>query len=153
MMARVLTLLRGFFRDTRLIWEMFLGAFLAVGLVFAAQHLAWMAANIGQTMLIILILGACYSLYLIRHFFRLAYGTVEIVIGLFAIFGAMGRAPQVVDDPATGTLLLVQLAAGMYVIIRGFDNFAQSKPFAGSGATFREGWNLIRARWGRKRGM
>jgi hypothetical protein len=148
---RVLTLLRGFFRDTRLIWEMGLGAFLAVGLVFAAQHLAWMATNIGQTILIVLILGACFSLWLIRQFFPVAYGTVEIVIGLFAIFGAMGRAPQVIDDPATGSLLLVQLAAGMYVIIRGFDNFARSQPFAGSSAAFREVWELVRARRAGKR--
>ena len=97
------------------------------------------------------ILGACYSLYVIRHFFRLAYGTVEIVIGLFAIFGAMGRAPQIVDDPATATLLLVQLAAGIYIIIRGFDNFAQSRPFAGGGAAFRALGDLIRARWARKK--
>jgi hypothetical protein len=110
-----------------------------------------MGRNFGQTTLIILILGVCYSLYLIRHFFRLAYGTVEIVIGLFAIFGAMGRAPQIVDDPATGTLLLVQLAAGMYIFIRGFDNFAQSAPFAGGSVPFRGLWELIRARWVRKK--
>ena len=107
--------------------------------------------SIGQTTLIILILGACYSLYLIRHFFRLAYGMVEIVIGLFAIFGAMGRAPQVVEDPATATLLLVQLAGGMYIVIRGFDNFAQSQPFAGGGAAFAALWELVRSRWGRNR--
>jgi hypothetical protein len=142
---------RGFFRDTRPVWEMGLGGVIAALLVFAALHLAWIGRNFGETTLIILILGACYSLYLIRHFFRLAYGTVEILIGLFAIFGAMGRAPQVVDDPATGTLLLVQLAAGMYIIIRGFDNFAQAKPFKGGSAPFRDLSRFIRGRWGRKR--
>ena len=93
-MARVLTLLRGFFfRDTRPLWEMGLGAFIALLLAFAAMHLAWMAVHFGQTMLIILVLAACYTLYLIRHFSRLAYGMVEIAIGMFAIFGAMGRSP------------------------------------------------------------
>jgi hypothetical protein len=145
-MARVLTLLRGFFRDTRLISEMGLGGVIAALFVFAALHLAWMARNFDQTTLIILILGACYILYLIRHFFRLAYGTVEILIGLFAIFGAMGRAPQIVDDPATTTLLLVQLAAGMYIIIRGFDNFAQAQPFKGGSAPFRDLWRFVRGR-------
>jgi len=142
----VLTLLRGFFRDTRLIWEMGLGGVIAALLVLAALHLAWIGRHFGQTTLIILILGACYSLYLMRHFFRLAYGTVEIVIGLFAIFGAMGRAPRTVDDPATTTLLLVQLAAGMYIIIRGFDNFAQAEPFKGASAPFRDLWRFIRGR-------
>jgi hypothetical protein len=146
MMARVLTLLREFFRDIRPLLEMGIGAVLAVLLAFAALNLAWIAANIGQTILIILILGACFSLYVIRHFFPVAYGMVEIVIGLFAIFGAMGRAPQVIDDPATGNLLLVQLAAGMYIIIRGFDNFARSQPFKGSSAPFRDLWRFIRGR-------
>jgi hypothetical protein len=72
---------------------------------------------------------------------------VEILIGLFAIFGAIGRAPQVVDDPAIGNLLLVQMAAGRYVVVRGFDNFAQSKPFAGGGAAFTAVWRFIRERW------
>jgi hypothetical protein len=128
-----------------------LGAILAVSLAFAAQHLAWIATSVPINTSIILILALCYGFYLIRHFLRVAYGTVEILIGFFAIFGAMSRAPQVVDDPATGTLLLVQLAAGMYIIIRGFDNFAQSPPFSDGGVAIREGWNLIRARWGRKR--
>jgi hypothetical protein len=123
-----------------------LGALLALLLAFAAMNLAWMAVHIGHTVLIILVLGACYCLYLIRHSFRLAYGTAEMMIGLSAIFGAMGRAPEVVSDPATGTLLLVQLAAGMYIIIRGFDNFAQTEPFKGGSAPFRAVWTFIRGR-------
>jgi hypothetical protein len=59
--------LRGFFRDTRPIWEMGLGGVIAALLLLAALHLAWLAANIGQTMLIILILGGCYILYLILN--------------------------------------------------------------------------------------
>jgi hypothetical protein len=151
-MSRVLMVLRGFIRDIRPLLEMVgLGGVIAALLIFAALHLAWMASNFNQTTLIILILGACYILYLIRHLFRLAYGTVEILIGLFAIFGAIGRAVQAADDPATGSLLLAQLAAGMYIIIRGFDNFAQSEPFKGASAPFRDLWRFIRGRWRRKR--
>jgi hypothetical protein len=139
--------LQGFFSETRPLWEMGLAAVLALLLALAALHLAWLAGNIGQTMLIILILGVCYSLYLICQFFRLAYGTVEIVIGLFAIFDAMGRSPKVVDDPAIANLLLVQMAAGMYVVIRGFDNFAQSKPFAGGSTAFRAVWDIAKILW------
>jgi hypothetical protein len=106
--------LRGFFRDAKFIWEMGLGAGLALLFALAAVNLAWIATNVARNILVILILALCYGLYLIRHFLPLSYGTVEIVIGLFAIFGAMGRSPQVVDDPGTATLLLVQLAAGMY---------------------------------------
>jgi hypothetical protein len=133
-------------------WEMGLGGLLAVLLAVAALHLAWLATHIGQPWLIILILALCYSFYLIRNFFRMAYGTVEIVIGFVAIYGAMGRAPEIVDDP-TANLLLVQTAAGIYIIIRGFDNFAQSPPFAGGAAPFRAMWGLVRARWSRNRTM
>jgi hypothetical protein len=54
----------------------------------------------------------------------------------------MSRKPELVEPG----LLMVQLAAGMYVIIRGFDNFAQSAPFAGGGAVFRAVWDLIKTR-------
>ncbi|MBV9201194.1 MAG: hypothetical protein JOY83_16000 [Alphaproteobacteria bacterium] len=142
-MARKLSL-RGFFRDTRPVWELGLGAVIALLLGFAAMHLAWLAVHFGQTTLIILALGACYILYLVRHFCRLGYGLVEILIGLFAIFGAMGRAVGGIADAAT----LVQMAAGMYVVIRGFDNFGQAQPFKGGGAAFRDLWRFI---WGRRR--
>ena len=55
-----------------------------------------------------------------------AYGFLEIIVGIYIIIGTMTRKPELVEPD----LLLVQLAGGMYVIIRGFDNFAQSAPFA-----------------------
>jgi hypothetical protein len=70
-----------------------------------------------------------------------AYGFLEILIGMFVIIGTIGREPELVDP----SLLLVQVAAGMYVIIRGFDNFVQSDPFAGGEAAFRALWNLVKA--------
>ena len=42
-------------------------------------------------------------------------------------------------------MLMVQLATGMYIIIRGFDNFGQAVPFSGGFMAFREVWDLIRA--------
>lgn len=138
--------LRGFFRDKRPFWEVVLGAILATLLAFAALHLAWLATHIGQFTFIILVLALSYGFYLIRSFFRMAYGTVEIVIGMLAIDGAMHRAPEIVED-ATASLLLIQMAAGIYIIIRGFDNYAQSPPFSGGAAPFRGVWGLIRARW------
>jgi hypothetical protein len=139
-MASNLTL-RGFFHDTKPIWEMGLGGILAVFLAESAIHLQWIAAHLIGSVRIIVILAACYALYLVRHFFRLAYGFLEILVGLLVIIGSMTRKPELLDP----SLLLVQLAAGMYVIIRGFDNFGQSTPFTNGGAAFRVLWNLMKA--------
>jgi hypothetical protein len=106
--------------------------------------------NVPRQVLVYLIIGVCIGFYLIRRSSPLAYGTVEIMIGLSAIFGAIERAPHVVEDPAT-SLLLIQLAAGMYIIVRGIDNCAQAKPWMGGVAAFRWLWESIGARSGRKR--
>jgi hypothetical protein len=132
--------LRQRLRQTKPVWEMVFGGVLAVVLAEIAIHLQWIAVNIHGDTLIIAILAACYGLYLVRHFSRLAYGTLEMMIGLTVIVGTMSRKPELVEPG----LLMVQLAAGMYVIIRGFDNFAQSAPFAGGAAPFRALWDFLR---------
>jgi len=63
-----------------------------------------------------------------------------MMIGLTVIVGTMSRKPELVEPG----LLMVQLAAGTYVIIRGFDNFAQSAPFAGGDAAFSALWDFLR---------
>jgi hypothetical protein len=57
----------------------------------------------------------------------------------------VGKAPEFVD-PATANMLLVETAAGIYLIIRGIDNLVQSQPFVGIGPAFKEAWALIRRR-------
>src|ERR1700746_1810853 len=89
--------LRSFFRDTKPLWEMGLGSVLAVFLAEAAMHLQWIAKNVTGDILIILILAACNGLYLLRHFSRLAYGFLEIIVGLAVIMGTMSRKPELVD--------------------------------------------------------
>jgi hypothetical protein len=135
--------LRQFFRDSKPVWEMGFGSILAIILAEAATHLQWIATNIPGHLRIIGILAVCYGLYLVRKFSRLAYGFLEIFIGILVIIGTMSRKPDLVDP----SLLMVQLAAGMYVTIRGFDSFAQSAPFASGGAAFRALWDLMNARW------
>jgi hypothetical protein len=67
----------------RLLWEGILAAVLVVMLVVAATHLAWIWGHINHDLLFFLILLLVFGLYLIRYFFRFAYGIVEILIGLF----------------------------------------------------------------------
>jgi hypothetical protein len=99
-----------------------------------------------EYVLILLILILAFRLYIICYFFRFAYGILEILIGLITIFGTMARAPQIVDD-TTSTLVLVQTAAGIYIIVRGIDNLAQVEPFASADPAFRELWRLTRDRF------
>ena len=78
-------MLRGFFRklralfpNTKPFWEILLGVVLALLLAAAAMHLQLIAANLtGDYTRIIVILAACYGLYLLRHFSRLAYGVAS----------------------------------------------------------------------------
>jgi hypothetical protein len=132
-------------RALRLLWEGILAIVLVVMLIVAATHLAWIRGRINEYVLILIILLFAFGLYLIRYFFRFAYGIVEIFIGLLSISGAMARAPQIVDDSTT-TLLLVQTAAGIYIIVRGIDNLSRMEPFIGAGNAFRELWRSMRNR-------
>jgi hypothetical protein len=66
--------LRGFFRDTRQVWEMFLGGVIAILLMAVVTNLGGIARNFGENTIFILVLCACYTPYLIRYFFRFAYG-------------------------------------------------------------------------------
>jgi hypothetical protein len=136
--------LRQRFRQIKPFLEMAFGFVLAVSLAETAIHVQWIAEHFTGTTRIITILAACYVLYLIRDCSPLTYGTLEIVVGLSVIVGIMVRKPEQVDPG----LLLVQLAAGMYVIIRGFENLAKSSPFPGpaalSAAAFRALRDLMR---------
>jgi hypothetical protein len=138
---------REFFRRSKPAFEMVFGGVLALLLGFAAVHLKWFTTHITVTPVIstpaiIAILAACYALYLVRFFSPLAYGTFEVFIGCLAIVGTMVRDPEHVAQ----SLLIVQLAAGMYLVVRGFDNLAKVEPFLGGYAKFRELWDAIRRR-------
>jgi hypothetical protein len=88
------------------LWQLVLGGVLALLLMFTAMHLAWIATHIPQHLLLVMILVFCYGLYLLRSVARLSYGFLEVLIGVFIIFGTMGKAPQVVGDPGTASRLL-----------------------------------------------
>jgi predicted nucleic acid-binding protein len=57
-------------------------------------------------------------LFILRQRFRLGYAIIEIAVGVLAIRGFVGGT----DGPITGTMLLSAMA-GLYVIVRGLDNF------------------------------
>jgi uncharacterized membrane protein HdeD (DUF308 family) len=89
------------------------------------------------------------ALYGLRCHWRLLYGSLEIVTGLVVIFFI--RHPQrygylLLDGPdpsALGVFLssTVTILAGVYIIVRGFDNIDQSLP-----VRWRAGWDRLFAR-------
>jgi hypothetical protein len=82
-----------------------------------------------------------------RQLRPLAYGTTEVVIGVLVVFLAMQKAlaEGVHNEPAVW-LLVVQLAAGIYIVIRGLDNMARS-PFLKGNDRAR---CFFECHWGRK---
>jgi hypothetical protein len=75
-----------------------------------------------------IILG--FVFYLLRRHYRLAYGLIEVGIGIVVIF--LTIFPQtsyllLIEEPLFGWLLLKSagVSAGIYVLVRGLDNVEQ----------------------------
>jgi hypothetical protein len=122
--------------------EAIAGTVLAIVLISAALSLHWLAAY--SSVAITLALLCCYGLYAIRHLRPLAYGTAEILIGAMLIVAAMQGAPAGLPNELDFWALVGKLAAGIYIIVRGLDNFAQSR-FVAENDQAR--W-LFECRWG-----
>jgi hypothetical protein len=106
--------------------EIGLGVILAICLGLATLHLEWIWSHVGEHTLIALTIFVAILLYAVRETFRIAYGFLEILVGLFAIFGTMSRA----NDAMISNQSYVQIAAGIYIIVRGIDNFMHAEPFS-----------------------
>jgi hypothetical protein len=125
-----------------------LGLVLATLLREAAIYLPWIRENVPRYLLVAAILVLSYGLYTMRRLCRYGYGFLEVVIGFSVIFGTMERAPPIIDDPLTD-LILVQIAAGIYIVIRGFDNIAQSEFMENT--SVRATWEQAKGIWARIR--
>jgi hypothetical protein len=66
-----------------------------------------------------------FALFAIRKFMKASFGLVELAVGVDALWNVPDTAPLVIDG-ITRTQFLLQIAAGLYLIIRGLDNIDQS---------------------------
>ena len=108
------------------------GALLFLGLLKAARNLASILAYINNPWLLtVLIFLVCYVLYAVRLKRPLAYGIAELLVGLLTILLAAQRAPAPPDTPEFG-LLVISLAAGIYIVIRGLDTMSRSPLVTGT---------------------
>jgi hypothetical protein len=123
-------------QSSRRTWSEYLSialGFVLLGLLVAVVlNLRRIVAHIDTTPLTILTIAAAYVLYAIRKLRPLAYGITELLIGALVILLATLQAPEVFKDEAAVWALAVQLAAGIYIVIRGLDNMARSPLWAGN---------------------
>ncbi len=100
------------------------------GLVFAGVHLfaehsaALIGAFPSEVFALLLFIGAL-ALFAIRKFLRPSFGLIEIMLGMDALWNVPDTAPMVIDA-ATRAQFVVQVAAGIYFIVRGLDNLDQA---------------------------
>jgi hypothetical protein len=122
-----------------------LGFVLPAPLVVAALHLRWIKTHIDPALLTILTLAVAYFLYGIRKLRPLAYGTTEVLIGVFVVFLASRQVPELFKDEEAVWAVVIQLSAGIYIVIRGLDNMSRSPLLMGN---YRAQW-LFECLWGR----
>jgi hypothetical protein len=106
--------------------EVVFGVLVWAFLVGGALSLHWIATHIDPALLAILILAVAYGLYRLRKKYPIAYGTAELFIGVFVVI--LAAAPELVKAEAEVWALLFKFAAGIYIVVRGLDNWARS-PF------------------------
>jgi hypothetical protein len=123
------------------------GLVLALLLVFIALNLQWIAIlprdYVWLPVFILTLVFGCI-LYSIRYLWPLAYGTAEIVIGLWLVLAATLGAPTGAADEQTFWTLVGKFAAGIYIFVRGMDNISQSRFVVGNGWAW-----IFECRWWR----
>jgi len=82
---------------------------------FAKQYL-----SVTALCLVLSVIGL--AAYWWRQHFRLSYGSCETVVGLYITYGA---AANVVDGSPLTSANWLQIVAGLYVVVRGLDNFGK----------------------------
>jgi hypothetical protein len=111
--------------DVKLIGEIIVAGLVFAGLHQFAEHSAAIMGVLPNEVFALLLFIGAIALFAIRKFLRASFGLVEILIGVDALWNVPNTAPLVIDA-TTRTQFLIQVAAGIYFIIRGLDNVDQS---------------------------
>ncbi len=101
-----------------LIWLLAIGLTVVwvARLLTSAYPLWWFA---------LIALPAAWILFVLRVFQRAIYGFVEIVIGIITVMNTYTEAVTTNVNVMADTKILLTLAAGIYIVIRGLDNIDQ----------------------------
>jgi hypothetical protein len=114
--------------DSKLILEIVVAGLVFAGFHQFAEHSGGIITAFPNDLFAILILLGAVALFLIRKYLRFSFGLIEILIGADAIWNVAETAP-LVTDTITRTQFLLQVAGGVYFIVRGLDNIDQSGRF------------------------
>jgi hypothetical protein len=105
-----------------LVWLLRITAWVLIPSYLLYSHGSDALRNPGPLTAAFALISAYYAaacLYYVRISFRRTYGLIEIAIGLAAVYYSVPRFA----DPTP--LTIVQIGAGIYIIIRGIDNVDQ----------------------------
>jgi hypothetical protein len=111
--------------DRKLIGELVIAALVIVGFHQFAEHSGAIMGVFSNEVFALFLVTAAVALFAIRKFMKASFGLVELAVGVDALWNVPDTAPLVIDG-ITRTQFLLQIAAGLYLIIRGLDNIDQS---------------------------
>lgn len=115
----------------------FVGALIAGGVAYAAYtYRALLLATLSMWGTVLLLFAAGVLLYAYRQRQRLSYGVFEFLFGLFAAVSVF--LPNF-SYTSLGVLNTVQIAGGLYVMVRGLDNVGKGV----EGTRFENGWRWM----------
>jgi hypothetical protein len=114
--------------DGKLIAEIIVAGLVFAGFHQFAEHSGGIISAVPNDLVAILILLGAGGLFAIRKYLRFGFGLIELLIGVDAIWNVAESAPLVTDG-ITRTQFLLQVAGGVYFIVRGLDNIDQSGRF------------------------
>ena len=89
------------------------------------ELIMWLGSILPKDSLTLLFIGIAILLFWIRKKYRFAYAMVEIFLGITAMGNTALHIPDVITAESRNHFAL-QVAAGIYIFIRGLDNAAQS---------------------------
>lgn len=106
---------------------LFFDGLISIGVDVRTLIQTYFSLGLFQLLFIVVIFIASLALYALRSYNRRLYATMEIAFGLGA---SLYAANQIYTASDTGSEMRAAVAtiAGIYIIVRGFDNWQYRKP-------------------------
>jgi hypothetical protein len=108
--------------------SIFLGAFLGVGVWLVGILFDVIMWTTRHWWILPFWCAVAYGLYVFRYRQRALYGTCEVIVGAAAIYFSISQTGNSTSQTGNADFArIISLASGLYVIVRGLDNFDVGK--------------------------